>query len=101
MAAVIRTGANRSLDPSTLIASSPGPARRRAGVVSLTEIGQGPSWRSGPIRCCGIQPRAHPRALLEAFTAKASPGLQAGLKAIQKELQQGTVLGQFRIRIVK
>jgi hypothetical protein len=37
--------------------------------------------------------------LLEAFAAKASPKLQADLRAIQEELQQGTLLEQFGIRI--
>ncbi|MBI4590231.1 MAG: SBBP repeat-containing protein, partial [Candidatus Rokubacteria bacterium] len=38
-------------------------------------------------------------ALLQAFAAKASPELQADLKALQEELRHGTVLEQFGIRI--
>lgn len=38
---------------------------------------------------------ARVEALLEAFAARASPELQADLQAIQKELQQGAVLGEF------
>lgn len=38
-------------------------------------------------------------ALLEAFAAKASPELQADLRAIQEELQQGALLEQLGIRI--
>ena len=39
------------------------------------------------------------KALLQAFAAKASPQLQADLKAMQEELQQGAVLEQLGIRI--
>lgn len=39
-------------------------------------------------------------ALLEAFAAKASPELQADLKALQEELRQGAVLEPFGIKIL-